>query len=126
MQEDTTAPGPDEVIVRFRVRRYAPGTGRQMEALPFAPVAILPPMRLTADGLRVVGRSVGAGDGARLVTYRELKAITTYGPDKFRRAAAAGYIRKYGTDNRPTFDLMEVLGWLANPKRRATRSELTG
>ncbi len=123
MNHETTT---DECTVQFRIRRYAEGARPQLETLGTAPVLLLQTVKLTPDGLRVVGNSNAARYGVQLVTYRELQAITTYGPDMFRRAAAAGYIKKFGTDNRPTFDLAEVLRWLANPRHRATRVELTG
>lgn len=63
--------------------------------------------------------------GCRLVTYAELRMVTGYGPDLFRRAAA-GHLTRYGSAARPRYELGEVLDYLRTPRPRATRADLTG
>ncbi len=80
--------------------------------------------RLTV--VRADDDAVRATYGVRLVSYAELRLITGYSADVYRRAAAAGHITRYGPVSRPRFELGEVLDWLAAPRPRATRAELTG
>lgn len=64
--------------------------------------------------------------GIRLVTPKELRIITGYGSAKWRQAADDGHLTMYGTDNRPKYELGEVLEFLKAPPPRLTRQERLG